>query len=70
MDEVTWVSIWNAVKRETVHNRQDLAPGSDEFLKVAGERFTEVVSLSQVYDSVFSRSHLMRNKSLVAKWIT
>ena len=70
MDEITWVSIWNAVKRETVSKRKDLAPNSDAFLKVAGERFTEVVSLSQVYDSVFSRSDLMRNKSLVAKWIT
>ena len=70
MDEVTWVGIWNAVKRETVHNRKDLRPGSDEFLKVAGERFTDVISLSQVYDSVFSRSDLMRNKSWIAKSLT
>ena len=70
MDEVTWVSIWNAIKRETVHNRKDLSPNSEEFLKLAGERFTEVISLSQVYDSVFSRSDLMRNKSLAAKWLT
>lgn len=70
MDEVTWVSIWNAVKRETVHTRKDLRPGSEEFLKVAGERFTEVISLSQVYDSVFSRSDLMRNKSWIAKSLT
>ena len=70
MDEITWVSIWNAVKRETVHNRKDLRPNSEEFLKVAGERFTDVISLTQVYDSVFSRSDLMRNKSLVAKWLT
>ena len=70
MDEVTWVAIWNAVKRETVHTHKDLRPNSEEFLKVAGERFTDVISLSQVYDSVFSRSDLMRNKSLVAKWIT
>ena len=70
MDEVTWVSIWNAVKRETVHTRKDLRPNSEEFLKVAGERFTDVVSLSQVYDSVFSRSDLMRNKSWIAKAVT
>ena len=70
MDEVTWVTIWNAVKRETVHNRKDLRPNSEEFLKVAGERFTEVISLSQVYDSVFSRSDLMRNKSAIAKTLT
>ena len=70
MDEITWVSIWNAVKRETVSKHKDLTPNSDAFLNVAGERFTEVISLSQVYDSVFSRSDLMRNRSLVAKWIT
>jgi hypothetical protein len=70
MDEITWVSIWNAVKRETISKHKNLSPKSDEFLKICGERFTEVISLSQVYDSVFSRSDLMRNKSLVAKWIT
>ncbi len=70
MDEITWVTIWNAVKNETAHTRKDLRPGSDEFLKAAGERFTDVVSLSQVYDSVFSRSDLMRNKSWIAKALT
>ena len=70
MDEVTWVSIWNAVKRETIHKHKNLSPRSDEFLKIAGERFTEVISLTQVYDSVFSRSDLMRNKSWIAKAIT
>ena len=70
MDEVTWVSIWNAVKRETLHNNKNLSPTSEEFLKIAGERFTEVISLTQVYDSVFSRSDLMRNKSWIAKTLT
>ena len=70
MDEVTWVSIWNAVKRETVSKRKDLRPNSEEFLKVAGERFTEVISLSQVYDSVFSRSGYMRSKDTGAKMMT
>ncbi|MEE1171706.1 MAG: hypothetical protein U0K87_05065 [Ruminococcus sp.] len=70
MDEVTWITIWNAVKRETAHNNPKLETSSEEFLKLAGERFTDVISLSQVYDSVFSRSDLMRNKSLVAKWLT
>ena len=70
MDEVTWVSIWNAVKRETAHNNPTLNTGSEEFLKLAGERFTEIISLSQVYDSVFSRSDLMRNKSWIAKSLT
>ena len=70
MDEVTWISIWNAVKRETLSKHKNLSPKSEEFLKIAGERFTDVVSLSQVYDSVFSRSDLMRNKSWIAKSLT
>ena len=70
MDEITWVSIWNAVKRETLHNNKSLSPTSEEFLKLAGERFTEVISLSQVYDSVFSRSDIMRNTSWIAKSLT
>ena len=70
MDEVTWISIWNAVKKETTHNNPTLKTNSEEFLKLAGERFTEIISLSQVYDSVFSRSDLMRNKSWIAKSLT
>lgn len=70
MDEVTWLTIWNAVKRETAHNYPKLATSSEEFLTLAGERFTDVISLSQVYDSVFSRSDLMRNKSWIAKSLT
>lgn len=70
MDEVTWLSIWNAVKRETAHNHPKLVTSSEEFLTLAGERFTDVISLSQVYDSVFSRSDLMRNKSWIAKTLT
>ena len=70
MDEVTWLTIWNAVKRETAHNYPKLATSSEEFKQLAGERFTDVISLSQVYDSVFSRSDLMRNKSWIAKSLT
>ena len=62
-DELTWCAIWNAVKRETVSTHTDLRPGSEEFLKAAGERFTEVVTKTQVYDSVLARSANMRSKS-------
>lgn len=62
-DEVTWCAIWNAVKRETVSKHHDLSPSSEEFLKLAGERFTEVVTKTQVYDSVLARSGNMRSKT-------
>ena len=70
MDEVTWVGIWNAVKNEVKHQHKDLEVGSEAYLKKCGERFTEVISLTQVYDSVFSRSDLMRNQSWIAKAVT
>ena len=68
-DELTWCAIWKAVKRE-VAATSDFKVGSEEFLKKAGERFTEVVTKTQVYDSVLSRSSLMRSKDTGAKMIT
>ena len=60
-DEITWAQIWQAVKNE-VADKQGLTVGSEEHLKAAGQRFTEVVTRTQVYDSVFSRSANMRSK--------
>jgi hypothetical protein len=69
-DEYAWCAIWNAVKRETVHNNPKLSTSSDEFLKLVGERFTEVVTKTQVYDSVLSRSANMRSKDTGMKMAT
>lgn len=69
-DEYAWAAIWNAVKRETVHNNPKLKTSSDEFLKLVGERFTEVVTKTQVYDSVLSRSANMRSKDTGMKMVT
>jgi len=69
-DEYAWCAIWNAVKRETLHNHTDLKPTSEEFLKLVGERFTEVVTKTQVYDSVLSRSAYMRSKDTGMKMAT
>ena len=62
MDQITWVKIWNAVKNETHALHKDMNVKSDEFLKLAGERFTYVIDRTQVYDSVFARSEYMRSK--------
>ncbi len=68
-DELSWCAIWKAVKREVAATTK-LEVGSEAFLKKAGERFTEVVTKTQVYDSVLSRSALMRSKDTGAKMIT
>lgn len=69
-DEYAWCVIWNAVKRETLHTYKHLAPNSDAFLKAAGERFTEVITKTQVYDSVLARSAYMRSKDTGMKMAT
>ena len=62
-DELAWISIWEAVKRETASKNPTLKTNSEEFLKLAGERFTEVITKTQVYDSTLSKSSNMRSKS-------
>ena len=70
MDKITWGHIWNAVKKETAHNYPDMDRKSEEFLKLAGERFTYVIDRTQVYDSVFARSEWMRSKDTGVKVAT
>ena len=67
-DEITWSHIWNACKAETKDKYPNLS--TEESLQKAGERFTEVVTKTQVYDSVFSRSALMRSKNGAVKMAT
>ena len=67
-DEITWSRIWNACKAETKDKYPDLS--TEESLQKAGERFTEVITKTQVYDSVFSRSALMRSKNGAVKMAT
>ena len=68
-DELTWAYIWSAVKREVAATTKFPA-GSEAFLKKAGERFTEVIVDTQVYDSVLSRSAMMRSKDTGMKMAT
>jgi hypothetical protein len=69
MDELGWVTIWKAVKSE-VASEQKLTPGTDEFYKACNTRFTEVVTKTQVFDSVASRSGYMRSKYDAVKYAT
>jgi len=69
-DEITWCSIWEAVKRETKAKNPGLDVRSDAFLQIAGERFSEVIDKTQVYDSVLSRSANMRSKSGLMNMVT
>lgn len=66
-DEITWTHIWNAVKAEIRAKNPELSGNSEQLLSKAGERFTEVITKTQVYDSVFSRSGLMRSRDNAVK---
>jgi hypothetical protein len=70
MDEVTWGVIWNAVKREQADKHPNMDVKSDAFMKLVADRFTDVIVKTQVYDSVFSRSGMMRSKDSGVKMAT
>lgn len=66
-DEITWIGIWNAAKRMAA-DTTDLH--GEALLQKAGEIFTEAIVNTQVYDSVMSRSQLMRSKNGMAQMLT
>lgn len=68
-DQMTWAMIWHAVKKE-VAEQQGLDMNTEEGLKAAAKRFDEVITYTQVYDSVLSKSHIMRDKGGMAKMMT
>ncbi len=66
-DELTWTEIWKAAKRMAAATT-DLK--GEALLQKAGEIFTEAIVNTQVYDSVLSRSALMRSKDTGMKMAT
>ena len=69
-DEISWCYIWEAVKREIKAKNPQADVRSTDFLQKTGARFTEVITRTQVYDSVLSRSGLMRSKDTGVKMMT
>lgn len=68
-DQLAWSLLWKAVKKEQAE-KTGLDINSEELKQRAGDRFDEVVRLTQVYDSVMSKSQLMRNKNVFWKGAT
>ncbi len=66
-DELTWAHIWNACVHEA---KTDYHLTGEAAYQKAGERFSEVVDRTQVYDSVFSRSGMMRSSDNAMKMAT
>ena len=67
-DQVTWGKLWETVKKEQEAAGVDIT--TKEGLQKCGERFDEVADATQVYDSVLSKSEIMRGNSIADKMIT
>lgn len=61
-DWVTWGHIMNAVMAE-IEDTTDLERGTEEFKRAAGRRFDEIVNATQVYDSILTKSPMMRSQN-------
>lgn len=68
-DKIAWIEIWEACRRETVANNPKLATSSEEFKQKVGQRFTEVIRATQVYDSMFSKSPMLKSKNLAVQYV-
>lgn len=68
-DNFTWRWIWEACKREQAE-KSNLPIGSEELLRLAGKRFSEVIRRTQVYDSPMSKSAVMRSSGGLDKLAT
>lgn len=62
-DQWTWGLIWKAVKAEQAELHPGMDVNSEEFQQLCGDRFDDVIDHTQVYDSVITRSNLMRSKN-------
>lgn len=68
-DDVTWSVIFNAVKNEIADTRKDLSVGSKAYWEAVEDRFDRIIDETQVVDSVFHRSALMRNEDGLVRQI-
>jgi hypothetical protein len=70
MDAMTWGQMWKAVKKEQADQNPGMDITSEEFLSKCGERFNEIMRLTQVYDSVLAKSANIQSKNPFMKTIT
>lgn len=69
-DDLGWVCIWQAVKRETEARHPNMEVGSNAYWNIVRNRFEDVCIRTQVVDTVLTRSQLMRSKSQLMKSVT
>ena len=70
LDNMTWSSIWAAVRNETKKLHPDVTVDSEEFYRICNDRASEIFDKTQVVDSVFHRSQVMRRQDTMSKMLT
>lgn len=67
-DTITWAALWNACKNWV----KDTAPSltGDDFWKEVDARFSDIIYRTQVVDSVLQKSELMREKTVMARFLS
>lgn len=60
-DEITWGYLWNACESEVKRKNKGIDVNSKEFLQKVAERFDDVIDKTQVVDTVFHRTQIMRS---------
>lgn len=70
LDDITWGQIWGAVRKETLDKHPDVKVNSEEFYRICSERASEIYDKTQVVDSVFHRSQIMRNTDTMSKMVS
>ena len=69
-DQWTWGLIWKAAEAEQAALHPEMDRNSEAFLQIVGQRFDDVVDHTQVYDSVLTKSNLMRSTNAMHKMAT
>lgn len=69
-DEITWKRLWASAEQQVKAKHPKLTFGSDAFYKATAEVFDNIIDKTQVVDSVFTKSDLMRSKSDLNKAMT
>lgn len=69
-DDWTLNHLWNACELETRELYPELERGSEEYYQQVGARMSEIIDRTQVVDSVFHRSQMMRSKNAMDQMLT
>ena len=69
-DQWTWGLMWKANKAMQADLHPEMDKNSEEFLNLCGKTFDDLMDHTQVYDSVLTRSSLMRSTNALHKMAT